>query len=212
MIDASARASTSIPTYAGRDTTPWQGAARLLPILRYLAARLAAIPRCCRVPKTNDFRIGARGPNTVLRRANALTKFLAGKLAVPGTDLCDGIAGFQPNNLVGHAFRSLTVHILETFGDRDITYAEEVRPYDEFPGQQFTTHSRDPKIDTVALISSRWRYRHGRADAVEGAVAYAPAAQRHDPGCRLYASVGKFAPNRLDKVLSNCPLRRLAGC
>ena len=114
-------------------------------ILRYLAARLAAIPRCCRVPKTNDFRIGARGPNTVLRRANALTKFLAAKLTVPGTDLCDGIAGFQPNNLVGHAFRSLTVHILETFGDRDITYAEEVRPYDEFPGQQFTAHSATRK-------------------------------------------------------------------
>ena len=32
-------------------------------------------------------------------------------------------------------------------------------------------------------------------------MAYAPAACRHNPVCRLYASVGEFAPNRLDKVL-----------
>ena len=172
--------------------------------------------------ETNDFKVGARGPNTVMRRAGTLTGFLAGELGVPRADLCGeiaaywrhpGIAGLQPHNLAGHAFRSLTVHILETFGDKGITYAEEVNPYDEFPGQQFTTRSRNPKIDivarrgdvTVALISSRWRYRHDRVDVVEEAMASAPAARRHNPGCRLYASVGEFAPNRLEKVLSNCP-------
>ena len=31
------------------------------------------------------------------------------------------------------------------------------------------------------------------------------AARRHNPGCLFYASVSEFAPNRLDKVLSNCP-------
>ena len=172
--------------------------------------------------ESNDFKTGALGPNAVMRRAEALTSFLAIGLGVPRANLCNEIATYwrhldiadlQPHNLAGHAFRSLTVHILETFGDPGITYAEEVSSYDEFPGQQFTTRSQEPRIDivarrgdvTVALISSRWRYRHDRVDVVEEAMAYAPAARRHNPGCRLYASVGEFAPNRLDKVLSNCP-------
>lgn len=151
-----------------------------------------------------------------------LTGFLAAELGVARADLCHEIAaywkhleiaGLQPHNPAGHAFRSLTVHILDTYGDKGIAYEEEVSPYNEFPGQRFTTRSREPKIDivarkdyvTVALISSRWRYRHDRVDMVEEAMAYAPAARRHNPNCRLYACVGEFAPNRLDKVLSNCP-------
>ena len=35
-------------------------------------------------------------------------------------------------------------------------------------------------------------------------MAYVPTAHRHNPNCHLYTSVGEFAPNRLDKVLSNC--------
>ena len=172
--------------------------------------------------ESNDFRIGPRGHNVVLRRAELLTGFLADELGVSRNAVCEEIAAYwrepgindkQPNNLAGHAFRSLTVHILETFGDQDVTYFEEVSPYKEFPGQQFTTRSRDPKIDivarrgdvTVALISSRWRFRHDRVDVVEEAMAYTPAARRHNPECRFYASVGEFAPNRLEKILSNCP-------
>ena len=109
-----------------------------------------------------------------MRRADALTGFLATELGVSRAALCEeiaaywrhpDIAGLQPHNLAGHAFRSLTVHILQTYGDPGVTYAEEVSPYDEFPGQRFTTRSRKPKIDivarrgnvTVGLISSRWR-------------------------------------------------------
>ena len=141
--------------------------------------------------ESNEFRVGASGPNAVMRRAETLTGFLAEELGIPHADLCNEIAvywrhrkiaGLQPHNLLGHAFRSLTVHILETFGDQDITYAEEVSPHDEFPGPQFTTRSRDPKIDivarrggvTVALISSRWRFRHDRVDVVEEALATHP--------------------------------------
>ena len=157
-----------------------------------------------------------------MRRAAELTTFLAKELGVPRSDLCKeigaywrhpGIANRQPHNLAGHAFRSLNVHILETFGDQGITYVEEVNPHDEFPGQQFTTRSKEPKIDivarrgnvTVALISTRSRYRHDRVDVVEEAMAYGTAARRHNPGCHFYASVGEFAPNRLEKVLRNCP-------
>ena len=202
--------------------TAWQGIARLLLSCDTWRHGWQPFHDVVVYREANDFKTGARGPNVVMRRADALTGFLAGELGVARADLCNRIAAYwrhpdvadlQPHNLAGHAFRSLTVHILETFGDKGITYAEEVSPYDEFPGQQFATRSRDPKIDivarrgkvTVALISSRWRYRHDRVDVVEEAMAYAPAARRHNPGCRLYASVGEFAPNRLDKVLSNCP-------
>lgn len=172
--------------------------------------------------EANDFKNGPKGPNAVMRRAESLSAFLAVELGVSRAALCQEIGAYwkhpaitnlQPHNLAGHAFRSLVVNILERFGDPGITYAEEISPYDEFPGQHFATRSRDPKIDivarrgnvTVALISSRWRYRHDRVDVVEEAMAYAPAARRHNPACRLYACVGEFSPNRLDKVLSNCP-------
>ena len=156
------------------------------------------------------------------KEVRRLSVFLANELGVSRDALCGkiaaywrepGIAHLQPHNLVGHAFRSLTVHILQIFGDPDITYAEEISPHEEFPGQEFTTRSRDPKIDivgrrgnvTVALISSRWRFRHDRVDVVEEAMAYVTAARRHNSNCRLYASVGEFAPNRLEKILDNCP-------
>ena len=202
--------------------TAWQGIARLLLSCDVWRQGWQPFHDVVVYREANDFKAGAHGPNIVMRRADTLTGFLAVELGVTRADLCGEIAAYwrhpdvaklQPHNLAGHAFRSLTVHILETFGDKGITYAEEVSPYDEFPGQQFTTRSRDPKIDivarrgdvTVALISSRWRYRHDRVDVVEEAMAYAPAARRHNPACRFYASVGEFSPNRLDKVLSNCP-------
>ncbi|MFQ5535191.1 MAG: hypothetical protein ACE5EM_10280 [Sphingomonadales bacterium] len=202
--------------------TAWQGIARLLLSCEVWRQGWQPFHDTVVYREANDFREGPRGPNAVMQRAQALTVYLAAQLGVPRSDLCQeiasywrhpDIANFQPHNLAGHAFRSLTVHILERFGDSGIAYAEEISPYQEFPGQHFATRSRDPKIDiaarrggvTVALISSRWRYRHDRVDVVEEAMAYAPAARRHNPSSRLYAVVGEFAPNRLDKVLSNCP-------
>lgn len=170
----------------------------------------------------NDFKSGSQGPNAVLERAEHLTTYLAEGLNVPRAELCSTIgqywrdphiANFQPHNLVGHAFRSLIVSILETWGDSGITYDEEVRPHDEFPGYQFETRSKRAKIDVVgrraglivALISARWRFRHDRVDVVEEALAYAPAAQRVNRNCKFYAVLGEFAPNRLEKVLTHCP-------
>lgn len=208
--------------YNWNRVTAWQGIARLLLSCDIWRHGWQPFHGIVVYREVNDFKDGPRGPNVVMRRAETLTSFLANELGVSRTTLCDEIAAYwkhpnisnlQPHNLAGHAFRSLTVHILKTFGDPDVTYAEEVSPYEEFPGQHFTTRSREPKIDivarrgdvTVAIISSRWRYRHDRVDVVEEAMAYAPAARRHNPNCLLYASVGEFAPNRLDKVLSNCP-------
>ena len=172
--------------------------------------------------EVNDFKIGVRGPNKNLQRGEELTAFLAKELSIERSDLCHEIgrywqdpriSQYQPNNLVGHAFRSLVVNILEKFGDNGVTYSEEVSPYDEFPGLTFTTRSKKPKIDivarrgktTVALLSSRWRFRHDRVDVVDEALAYVTGARRHNPSCKLYAVVGEFVPSRLEKILTNCP-------
>ena len=173
--------------------------------------------------ESNDFRQTSGGaPNAVLRRAEGLTQYLAEQLNVPRASMCShiglywqqpGIDTLQPHNLVGHAFRSLIVTILERFGDPGITYEEEVAPRDEFPGYHFQTRSLDAKLDIVArrdghlvaLLSTRWRYRHDRVDLIDEALAYAAPARRQNSNCRLYAVIGEFAPDRLHKVLANCP-------
>lgn len=173
----------------------------------------------------NDFKIGPRGPNLVVQRASQLTAYVASALGLEPSSVCDQIgaywrdpliAAMQPHNLVGHAFRSICLTILERFGDPAIKYDEEVDPSSEFPGHQFATRSEDAKIDiiarrgnsTVALISVRWRFRHDRVDVVEEALAYGTAARRANANCAFYALVGEFAPNRLEKILSNCPPRK----
>src|ERR1051326_6022989 len=67
--------------------------------------------------EVNDFKPKKKGePNIVLRRAEHLTSHLAAELGVSRKDLCATIGEYwrnasvvhlQPNNLVGHAFRSL---------------------------------------------------------------------------------------------------------
>lgn len=172
--------------------------------------------------EANDFKKGKQGPNAVLRRADDLSAFLASELGVSRAELCARIGQYwrhkkvrrmQPHNLVGHAFRSLIVTALQNYGCPDISYQEEVSPTEEFPGHQFTTRSEDAKIDivarrgnrTVALMSCRWRFRHDRVDVVDEAMAYVPAARRQNKNCQFYAVIGEFAPNRLDKILSNSP-------
>lgn len=172
--------------------------------------------------EVNSFRMLNRGPNAALQKAESLSGYLAHLLGLPRQQLCQEIglywedprtAALQPHNLVGHAYRSLTVDILERFGDPGIRYVEEVDPYDEFPGHDFQGLSEHPKIDivarrgnkTVALISSRWRYRHDRVGVVDEAHAYIGAARRQYSGCQFIASVGEFDAARLGKVLENCP-------
>jgi hypothetical protein len=200
----------------------WKGIALSLLTCDQWAAGWRPFHDCVIYRETNDFKTGPSGRNAVLRRANDLSDFLALELGVTRAQLCATIgqywrlpvvSGLQPHNLVGHAFRSLIVHVLESFGNGNITYEEEVDPRREFPGFAFTTRSKNPKIDivarkgnvTVALMSARWRFRHDRVDVVEEALAYATAARRHNQNCKLFAVVGEFAPNRLDKILTNCP-------
>jgi hypothetical protein len=107
----------------------------------------------------------------------------------------------------------LVLTALQLFGDPGVTYEEEANPYKEFPGQVFTTRSKNPRIDimarrdlrTVAILTVRWRVRHDRLDVIDEAMAYAPAARRHNPNCKVYPVLGEFDGGRLRKVLANCP-------
>lgn len=179
--------------------------------------------------EANEFRPGS----STLRRGVELGDFLAEELGFDRTELCTHIGLYwaderfrllQPHNLVGHAFRSMLVEALRMFGDPGISYAEEVDPQTEFPGHAFATRSKNARLDivarrgpvSVALISSRWRFRHDRVDVVEEAMAYMAAALRTNPKCKQYAWVGEFSPARLEKVLDhtapNHPNPPLAAC
>lgn len=171
---------------------------------------------------SNRFTAGEDGPHATLRRAERLTAYLAAQLRIHRRELCSNIGvyfqepeirGLQPNNPLGHAFRSLVTTALQRFGDPGVAYEEEADPYSEFPGQVFTTRSKRARIDivarrddrTVALLTVRWRVRHDRLDVVDEALAYAPAAHRHNPNSKVYAVLGEFDGGRLRKVLANCP-------
>lgn len=206
----------------------WQGIARLLLTCDVWKDGWRRFRDVVVYRESNDFGLGPNGVAVVLQPAEELFRYLALELGILHSNLCreigpywrhPGIVQLQPHNLLGNTFRSRTVHILQTFGDRGITYSEEVSPHDELPGQRFETRSPKARIDivarrgntTVALVSSRWRFRHDRVDVVEEALVYTPAARRHNPACRFYASVGGFNPARLHKILSNCPSEQPYG-
>lgn len=202
--------------------TAWHGIAELLLTCEIWRRGCEPFHNVVVYRESNDFKLNKDGsPNAALRSAEVLSTCLASELGIERQDLCGrigtywrqpGIADLQYNNLVGHAFRSLTVRILEVFGSPDIQYFEEVDPLVEFSGHEFKTRSVNPKLDivarkgtkTVALLSTRWRFRHDRVKVVDEALAYAPAAHRHNPNCVLYAITGKFSPN-LAKIMMNCP-------
>lgn len=202
--------------------TAWQGIARLLLTCDIYRREWETFHDVVVYIDSNRFTTGDSGPHATLRRAEALTEYLAHQLNMARQDLCGSIGLYwrqprirelQPNNLVGNAFRSLVANALVKFGSPEITYSEEVSPHTEFPGHPFPTRSKKAKIDivarkrsrTVALISVRWRVRHDRLDVVDEAMAYAPAAQRQNPACKVYAVLGEFDGGRLRKVLDSCP-------
>jgi hypothetical protein len=204
--------------------TAWEGIARMLLSCEVYIAQTGWRPfhNVVTYVDSNRFTKGDDGPHATLRRAEHLTAYLAHQIGIPREDLCANIGLYwnhpdirplQPNNPLGHAYRSLVTNALQCFGDPEITYAEEVDPHIEFPGQIFTTRSKRAKIDivarrqnrTVALLTVRWRVRHDRLDVVDEAMAYAPAAHRHNPHSKVYAVLAEFDGGRLRKVLDNCP-------
>jgi hypothetical protein len=178
--------------------------------------------------ESNDFKITRSGPNSTIRKAQKLTNYLAAELGLEEDSLCasvgkywenKNITALQPHNLVGHAFRSIFTEILKIHGDTSISYDEEVNPYEEFHGYRFDTRSKKPKIDivarkdgqTVALLSTRWRYRHDRVEVVDESYSYIPVARRINRYCNFYAVIGEFSPARIEKILDHSPPKHAHG-
>lgn len=141
---------------------------------------------------SNRFTCGRKAPCVTLRRADQLTMYLAAQLNVDRPDLCNNIGLYwrqpqirelQPHNLVGHAFRSLIVDVLQLFGDAEVSYEERVDRNSLFPGQDRTIPTKRSKLDIVArrrdrivaILTVRWRIRHNRLQVFDEAFAYAPA-------------------------------------
>lgn len=177
---------------------------------------------CVVFRESNDFRPTESGAESeTLRIGRKLARYLSEALGISRESVCSEIGAYwrlpevgkmQPNNLVGHAFRSICVSYLERFGDPDVSYEEEVSPFLEFPGFSLQGASPRAKIDiiarrhqqTVAIISSKWRYRHDRVEFIEEFMRYMIAARRSNPNCELYALTGEFSPARLHKALDAC--------
>jgi len=172
--------------------------------------------------ESNDFFVLDQGGQSgVLKRAVRLTAYLETILGVTAGSCCQSIGQYwrhidisksQPHNLVGHAFRSIVLEILKLHGSKGLRYEEEVNPKHLFPGVSLHLRSKAPKIDIVAfndnrpvaMISTRWRFRHDRVDVDNESIAYKSAAMSTGHAdCKFYAMLGEFSPARLEKVLKN---------
>lgn len=170
--------------------------------------------------ESNNYRVTRAGmPNSYLREANLVRDYIARRLGVPSGNLCNhlgvyfqqpNIANLQPNNIRGHAFRSLVAHILATYGDPALEIREEFSARDLFQGWPLVTRSQAPNIDItvfrngllVAIASVRWTYRHDRVDMLDEAHSYIPPARRTNPRCGFFGITAEFATARLKKVVN----------
>lgn len=170
--------------------------------------------------ESNDYKLTKnRSPNKALSEALEVRRRIAEELEVNPDGVCSELGLFfrhpeikslQPNNPRGHAFRSLVAETLATFGDPELDVAEEVSPRELFPGFDFANRSKDARIDIVvkrgprpvALITTRWTYRHDRVDIIDEARAYVPAARELNRDCRFFGVTAEFGPARLRKVIA----------
>lgn len=168
----------------------------------------------------NNYRPGRRGdPSRSARDAMAVGDRLVSELGLTGrAALCSQLGiffqhpqlhGLQPNNPRGHAFRSLVAATIAKFGDPELVIREECSPHVMFPGFRFENRSEHASIDivalrdgiAVALISTRWTYRHDRVDLIDEARAYIPAARSVNGKCVYYGVTAEFGAARLKKVI-----------
>ena len=170
--------------------------------------------------ESNDYKLNRDGtPNRALLEAMQVGEWIAAELGIEPDGLCSQmgqffrhqkIASLQPNNPRGHAFRSLVAETLARFGDPALNVSEEVSPHELFPGFDFGNRSKAARIDIVvrrgarpvALITTRWTYRHDRVDIIDEARAYMPAASNLNVDCRFFGVTAEFGSARLKKVIA----------
>ena len=179
------------------------------------------------VRESNDYKEKKDGsPNRALVESTLIGDYVATHLGVERSQLCSKLGAFlmnfgqQPNNLRGHAFRSIVAETLAKYGDQTLDIAEEVDPHSLFPGYGFHLRSDTPRIDivvsrstrVVALCSVRWTYRHDRVDMLEEAVSYMAGARRMNQNCRFFGITAEMNPARLKKVVKRtAPVERNAA-
>lgn len=169
--------------------------------------------------ESNNYKLTRTGePNSYMQNAIDVRNHISEILEVPPEALCDELGVYfrhrqvsdkQPNNIRGHAFRSLVANTLATYGDQELAIREEHNARDLFPGIPMGTRSQAPKIDItvsrngllVAIVSSRWTYRHDRVDMLDEAHSYVPPARRQNPRFGFYGVTAEFAEARLAKVI-----------
>lgn len=95
--------------------------------------------------------------------------------------------GKQRQNLIGNAFRTLVHEVLERWGNPSISFVEEVRADDWFPGIRLPGRSKVAKMDVAAIkderlrstLSCKWGFRHDRiSDPTNECQEYSGAAKR----------------------------------
>ncbi|MYB41198.1 MAG: hypothetical protein F4X76_03210 [Chloroflexi bacterium] len=154
--------------------------------------------------ESNNYGLTKSGkPNAALSEAMLVKEWIAAGLNADPDGLCSELGRFfrhpdivhlQPNNPRGHAFRSLVAETLARFGDQQLEVHEEVSPRGLFPGFDFGNRSQAARIDivvqrgqrVVALITTRWTYRHDRVDIIDEALTYVPSARRQNNECRFF--------------------------
>jgi hypothetical protein len=210
--------------YGYSQSEAWKGIAELLlTCSRQQRQRWKTFHDVIVFREVNDFKLTKAGkPNATIRKAEQLSVFLAGQLGCERADLCRKIGAYwrnrevatrQQHNIVGHAFRSILTEILISYGKSGITYEEEIPARGLFPDFPMASRSKQPKIDIVAfngpkpvaMISTRWRFRHDRVDFIDEAHSYSPAAERTYGRVPYFAVTGEFSAARLGKVLDNAP-------
>lgn len=168
-------------------------------------------------------------PNRALADAFLVKERVAAEMSADPDNLCAELGEFfrhpdivelQPQNPRGHAFRSIVAESLARFGDPRLDVREEVAPRGLFTGHDFGNRSADARIDIVvqrgprivALITTRWTYRHDRVDIIDEARAYMPAARGQNRDCRFYGVTAEFGTARLKKVIAEtAPVMRNAA-
>jgi hypothetical protein len=120
--------------------------------------------------------------------------------------------GLQRQNPLGTAFSGIAKHVLELFGNNNVSFDLEVDANNVFPGITLPGRSITPSIDILAhrnniplaIISAKWSLRHDRInDITNECPIYKAAALRSRTKLGFYVVSNEYDPSRLSKILND---------
>ena len=120
--------------------------------------------------------------------------------------------GGRRQNPLGNGFRMLACEVLRRWGNPALTYREEMKATEWFPGIELAGRSASPSIDvTIAdgyrprtVVSCKWSIRHDRiSDPTNECTSYKRAAiQQQIIDLAYVVATNELDGQRLDKILS----------